>query len=40
MANNIKKYKKIIEENFEYVGEKFTEEAVISLHSAYKLDKN
>ena len=27
VANNIKKYKKIVEENFEYVGEKFTEEA-------------
>ena len=27
MANNIKKYKKIIEKNFEYVGNDFTEEA-------------
>ena len=27
MANNIKKYKKIVEKNFEYVGDKFTEEA-------------
>ena len=27
MVNNLKKYKKIIEENFDYVGEKFTEEA-------------
>jgi hypothetical protein len=27
VPNNIKKYKKIIEENFEYVGNKFTEEA-------------
>ena len=27
MATNLKKYKKIIEENFDYVGEKFTEEA-------------
>ena len=27
MANNIKKYKKIVEENFDYVGESFTEEA-------------
>ena len=27
VANNIKKYKKIVEENFEYVGDKFTEEA-------------
>ena len=27
MANNIKKYKKIIEKNFDYVGENFTEEA-------------
>ena len=27
VSNNIKKYKKIIEENFEYVGNKFTEEA-------------
>ncbi len=27
MANKIKKYKKIIEDNFDYVGEKFTEEA-------------
>ena len=26
MANNIKKYKKIIEKNFDYVGENFTEE--------------
>ena len=27
MANNIKKYKKIIEKNFDYVGDNFTEEA-------------
>ena len=27
IANNIKKYKKIIEKNFDYVGENFTEEA-------------
>jgi len=27
IASNISKYKKIIEENFDYVGEKFTEEA-------------
>ena len=27
MANNIKKYKKIVEKNFDYVGDKFTEEA-------------
>ena len=27
MVNNIKKYKKIIEKNFDYVGESFTEEA-------------
>tara|TARA_B100001123_G_scaffold417591_1_gene520520 strand:- start:226 stop:645 length:420 start_codon:yes stop_codon:yes gene_type:complete len=27
MANDIKKYKKIIEKNFDYVGDKFTEEA-------------
>ena len=27
MINNIKKYKEIIEKNFDYVGEKFTEEA-------------
>ena len=27
IANNIKKYKKIVEENFEYVGDQFTEEA-------------
>ena len=27
MINNIKKYKKIIEKNFDYVGDKFTEEA-------------
>ena len=27
MSNNIKKIKKIIEKNFEYVGDKFTEEA-------------
>ena len=27
VSNNIKKYKKIIEKNFEYVGDKFTEEA-------------
>ena len=27
MANNIKKYKKIIEKNFDYVGDQFTEEA-------------
>ena len=27
IASDIKKYKKIIEKNFEYVGEKFTEEA-------------
>ncbi len=27
MINNIKKYKKIIEKNFDYVGENFTEEA-------------
>ena len=27
LASNIKKLKKIIEENFEYVGDKFTEEA-------------
>ena len=27
VANNIKKYKKIIEKNFDYVGEHFTEEA-------------
>ncbi len=27
VANNIKKYKKIIEKNFDYVGDKFTEEA-------------
>ena len=27
MANKIKKYKKIVEENFDYVGDKFTEEA-------------
>ena len=26
-SNNIKKYKKIIEKNFDYVGDKFTEEA-------------
>ena len=26
-SNNIKKYKKIVEKNFEYVGDKFTEEA-------------
>ena len=27
IANNIKKYKKIIEKNFDYVGDNFTEEA-------------
>ena len=27
VANNINKYKKIIEKNFDYVGDKFTEEA-------------
>ena len=27
IANNIKKIKKIVEENFDYVGDKFTEEA-------------
>ena len=27
MATNIAKYKKVIEKNFDYVGEKFTEEA-------------
>ena len=27
LANNIKKYKKIIEKNFDYVGTKFTEDA-------------
>ena len=27
IANNIKKYKKIIEKNYDYVGENFTEEA-------------
>ena len=27
VSNNIKKYKKIVEKNFEYVGDKFTEEA-------------
>ena len=27
MINNIKKYKKIIEKNFDYVGDNFTEEA-------------
>ena len=27
MVNNIKKYKKIIEKNFDYVGDNFTEEA-------------
>ena len=27
VANNIKKYKKIVEKNFDYVGDKFTEEA-------------
>ena len=27
MINNIKKYKKIIEKNFDYVGDKFTDEA-------------
>ena len=27
MVNDIKKYKKIIEKNFDYVGENFTEEA-------------
>ena len=27
MINSIKKYKKIVEKNFDYVGEKFTEEA-------------
>ena len=27
VSNNIRKYKKIIEKNFEYVGDKFTEEA-------------
>ena len=27
MINNIKKYKKIIEKNFDYLGDKFTEEA-------------
>ena len=27
IINNIKKYKKIIEKNFDYVGDKFTEEA-------------
>ena len=27
MASNINKIKKIVEENFDYVGEKFTEEA-------------
>ena len=27
VANNIKKYKKIIEKNFDYVGDNFTEEA-------------
>ena len=27
LTNNIKKIKKIVEENFEYVGEKFTDEA-------------
>jgi len=27
MANNIKKYKKIIEKNFDYVGDNFSEEA-------------
>lgn len=27
LANNINKYKKIIEENFDYVGDNFTEEA-------------
>ncbi len=26
-SNNIKKYKKIVEKNFDYVGDKFTEEA-------------
>ncbi len=28
IATNLSKYKKIIEENFDYVGEKFTEEAI------------
>ena len=27
VSNNIKKYKKIVEKNFDYVGDKFTEEA-------------
>ena len=27
MINNIKKYKKIVEKNFDYVGDNFTEEA-------------
>ena len=27
VANNIKKYRKIVENNFDYVGDKFTEEA-------------
>ena len=27
VANNIQKYKKVVEENFDYVGDKFTEEA-------------
>ena len=27
VSNNIKKYKKIVEKNFEYVGDQFTEEA-------------
>ena len=27
IANNIKKYKKVIEKNFDYVGDNFTEEA-------------
>ena len=27
VSNNVKKFKKIVEENFDYVGDKFTEEA-------------
>ena len=27
VSNNIKKYKKIVEKNFDYVGDQFTEEA-------------
>ena len=27
MVNNLKKYKKVIEKNFDYVGDNFTEEA-------------